>query len=190
MISCLDANADKLVLEQHVPDAVRLLRWEGTLIGPLRIAGRRVSAVVDLIDPIHQFRLDRNLPPVVDQTVIAAHTQIPTLGKLPPVAVQLVGVIAPVKHLGTARHSVFPFSLMCPAAIVIRRHPRQGPCVPEYRSGLLGRLGVVAVDDQGSVDVLRDPLNPHRYSSDYEVWRRWVLEVMYERVLNHHAEAA
>lgn len=188
MTSCLDAGADKLVLEQYVPQAVRLLRWDGILAGPLRIAGRRVSVVVSVIDPVHEHRQARGLGPVVDKTSIEACTQMPALGQLPPVAVQLVGVIAPIRHLGTARHSVFPFSMMCPAGIVMHRSARNKPCVPERRTGLLGRLGVVAVDEHGSVDVMRDPLRPLRYPPDYEVWRRWVLEVMYERALHELAK--
>lgn len=183
MTSCLDVNADKVALEEHVPQAVRLLRWDGLLTGPMRIAGRRVFAVVSVIDPVHEHRQAAGQPPMVDMTSVEAYSHIPALGGLPPVAVQLVGVIATVRHLGTARHSVFPFSTMCPTAIVMRRASRNKPCMPEHRTGLLGRLGVVAVDDHNTVDVLRDPLTPYRYPPDYEVWRRRVLEVMYERAL-------
>jgi len=180
---CVDAHEAMLALEGHVPTAVRLLRWEGRLIGPLRVAGRRVSCVVSLIDPVHQYRQDAGLPPMVDHTEVAIRSEIGQLGELPPAAVHLVGVIGAVRHLGTARHSVFPLSTMCPAVIVMSRCARNSMCVPSNTEGLLARLGVVAVDDHGSVDVLREPLTPHRYPPEYEVWRRWVLEVMYERAL-------
>jgi hypothetical protein len=179
--TCVDHNAEKLALEAHIPAAVGLLRWEGTLVGPVRVAGRRVFAVVSLIGPVHEHRVEIGWGPVVDRTEIAIHSEIAQLGALPPVAVQLVGVIAPVRHMSTARHSVFPFSMMCSAAVVMRRVTSRSVCVPT--GGLLGRLGVVSVDERGSVDVLRDPLAPYRCPPQYEVYRRWVLEVMYERVL-------
>jgi hypothetical protein len=182
--SCV--NDEKLALEQHVPAAVVLLGWDGTLIGPVRFAGRRIFAVASLIGSVHEHRQATGLGPVVDRTEVAIHSEITQLGALPPAAVHLVGVIAPARHLATARHSVFPFSLMCPAAIVMRRATSRSACVPT--GGLLGRLGVVSVDDTGGVDVLRDPLAPHRYPDQYEVYRRWVLEVMYERVLFTQAQ--
>lgn len=177
-----DVNAEKLALEEHVPAAVALLGWEGTLVGPLWIAGRRVSTVVSLIGPVHETRQTAGWGPVVDRLSVEALSAMPGLGPLPPVAVHMVGVVSTVKHLSTARHSVFPLSTMCPAAVLMRRARRAEMCVPEQR-GLLGRLGVVAVDDQESVDVLREPLHPHTYPTQYEVYRRWVLEVMYERAL-------
>lgn len=176
----IQSRTDRPCLDEYFPEAVRLLRWEGTLIGPLRIAGRRIAAVAALDDAVHQHRKATGWAPMVDRTEVSAHLELPQLGKMPEPAVTLVGALGTVLHLSYALHNVFPFSLMCPAAVVMRR--TGSGCVPG-RGLVLGRLGIVMVDDRGSVDVVREPISPPRYPPNYEVYRRWVLEVMYERAL-------
>lgn len=167
-------------LDQHLPAAVELLGWDGQLVGPLRVFGRRIVTCARLLTGVHTHRVAASLTPVIDKTEAAIWAWPEMRHRIPPPAVQLVGVIAPGRHWRTARMSVAPFTGMCPTAVLLPREVARRACVPDCTYA--GRdMGVVVVDEHGAVDVWRN--RPVVFDhAPTEVLERWVLELVYDRL--------
>lgn len=153
-------------------DAVTALGWEGTVVGPVTLLGRRVVLVVDLLPEVHAHRQTTKWPPVTEWTELSMRADL--VGDAPPPAVQLRGVLAPGTHWRTALFGCAPFVGMCPTAVLLPREAAKA-CVPD-RS--LHRVGVVGTQG-GQVDVRRTPKPPHPDRVELDTVQRWVLEVAY-----------
>lgn len=173
-----DYRAERVALEAHLPAAVEQLGWAGSLVGPMRIVGRRVMLAAQLFPSVHALRQEQGWPPVLDRVEVATWSWPEFRGKAPMPAVMLWGAIVPARYWATARFAAAPFTEMCPTAVLMPRSARR-PCVPD--GPLLSGAGVVVADEHG-VDVLREPARWATLRAE-ATYHRLALEHIYDRLL-------
>ena len=160
-------------------DAITALGWDGTVVGPTTILGRRVVLFVDLLPKAHAHRRATQCGPVIDRDEVSMWSWPEFAQDAPPVAVRLYGVLAPGTHWRTALFGCSAFVGMCPTAVLLPWDAAK-VCVPDrslYEVGVVGTQG-------GQVDVRREPkFNELRKHGDLDAVQRWVLEVAYAATL-------
>ena len=180
----VDAHEVTEQLSGLIRAAATALGWDGTVVGPVTLLGRRVGVMAELDPEVHAQRQASGWPPVIDRFEVA-QWEWPELAALVPApAVRVTGVIAPSKHWLTALFRASVFARSWPTAVLLP-HDYARVCVPpaaQYRVGVLGVTG-------GEVDVLREcPRVPDR------VWlsavERWALEVVYAELLTQPVREA
>ncbi|MFB9430296.1 hypothetical protein [Streptoalloteichus tenebrarius] len=175
--------------EQLAARAAELLGWRGVVLPPMSLLGRRVVPVAELLPDRHAERLCWGVGPVTDRTAVSTWVWPEMLGRVPPPAVRLVGVLAPARHWRTALTSAVPFARLCSSATVL---PSAVTVAEDYvtngmlRSRLYG-VAVLTADPDGAVGLeLPGPAEEDRVI-DVDLATssavRWMHEVLYDRVL-------
>lgn len=179
--SALPAAPDRLA-----PQAVRLLDWQGVLLPPMKLLGRKVVVLAELLPAAHAERLALGCPPVTDRTTVSTWVWPEMVDRVPPPAIRLRGVLAPAKHWRTALVAAVPFGRFCDVGIVI---PESVTATADYRENCLPRavehgVEVLTANEQGTVSLVQHA-EPARDANAIEpsVFR-WINELVYEKLLD------
>ncbi|MGB8202504.1 MAG: hypothetical protein WCF33_22940, partial [Pseudonocardiaceae bacterium] len=97
-IWALDA-AEVLSAPDHLACVgVGALGWDGVVLPPMVLLGRRVVAVATLLDDVHERRISSGWGPVTDRVSVSTWDWPELRHLAPPPAVTLSGIIAPARH--------------------------------------------------------------------------------------------
>ncbi|MGH3785503.1 MAG: hypothetical protein ACRDRG_02900 [Pseudonocardiaceae bacterium] len=166
--------------------AVGALGWDGVVMPPMVLLGRRVVVVAELIGDVHESRIDSGWGPVTDRLSVSTWNWPEMQHLVPPPAVQLNGIIAPARHWRTGLTGAAPFTGLCPTALLLPAHiARNVECLSHaeyYGPTVLAAAGQHDVDAD-AVDVVHAgrsrPLATRRPTET----SRWVHELVYDRLL-------
>lgn len=173
-----------------VAPAVAVLGWDGVVLPLVRLLGRRVVVVAELVGPAHSQRIATGWAPVTDRTSVSTWHWPEMAHLVPPPAVRLRGLVAPARHWRTGLTATGPFTGLCATAMLLpadiardvqclRQADRFGPTV-------VATAGVSDVDPD-AVDVVQAGRPGPMPSTRLPVLSRWVHEVVYEQLLAHAA---
>lgn len=165
--------------------SVSALGWSGSVLPPVKILGRHVVPVAELVPDAHAERLCNGCAPVLDRTEIATWSWPEMQGRVPSPAARISGILAPARHWRSALTAAVPFArftstaIVLPSTAVLDRDFQQS-CPPRAR-----QFGVTALAaDTESVQVVlpgrsfddAPPTEPTAVS-------RWINEVIYQQLL-------
>jgi hypothetical protein len=176
----LPAAPDRLA-----PQAVELLGWQGVLLPPMTLLGRRVVVMAELLPDVHAERLAVGCRPETDRTTVATWVWPEMAGRAPSPAVRLVGVLALARHWRSALVGVVPFGRFCDVGIVL---PEAVTTTEDYQQNCLPRaieygVEVLTADADGQVS-LAQHAEPARDVDDQQpAVFRWMNELVYEKLL-------
>lgn len=173
-----------------VAPAVAVLGWDGVVLPPLLLLGRRVVIVAELDGPAHSRRIATGWAPVTDRTSVSTWHWPEMAHLVPPPAVRLRGLVAPARHWRTGLTAAGPFTGLCATAMLLpadvardaqclRQADRFGPTVVATAS--------VSDVDPDAVDVVQAGRPGPVASPRPPGISRWVHEVVYERLLAYAA---
>lgn len=178
-------------VEELADLAVGALNWHGNILSPVKLLGRRIVPVAELVPEAHAERLCVGSEPVLDRTEIATWVWPEMEDRVPPPAARITGVLAPARHWRTALTAAVPFARFASTAIVV---PRWVSDADDFLSTCLIRarqFGIAVLSaDENSVRVELDgrcfedaPPVEHTAVS------RWVNEVVYDELLSAESQA-
>jgi hypothetical protein len=165
-----------------------MLGWDGVVLPPMMLLGRRVVVVAQLLDDVHERRISSGWRPVTDRVTVSTWAWPEMRHLVPPLAVQMRGIIAPARHWRTGLTGAAPFAELGPTALLLPAHiARNVECVAHAEhcgSTVLAAAGPHDVDPH-AVDVVhvgrtRSATTTHLTAAT----RRWVHEVVYDRLLS------
>jgi hypothetical protein len=167
------------------------LAWSGTVLPAIKLLGRHVVPVAELVPDAHAERLCFGSEPVRDRAEIATWVWPGMDGRVPPAAARITGMLAPARHWRSALTAAVPFARFTSTAIAVPRALTDGK---DFASTCLIRarqLGVAVLS--ADVDGVRVEL-PGRCFDDappveHNAVSRWVNEVVYEQLLATEAPA-
>ena len=161
------------------------LGWHGTVLPPVKLLGRRVVPVAELVPDAHAERVSLGSVPVLDRTEISTWVWPEMDGRVPPQAARINGMLAPARHWRSALTAAVPFARFTSAAIVLpkavtEREDFAGGCLLRARQFGIAVLSAdsegVQVELPGRCFADGPPIEPTAVS-------RWVNEVVYDRLL-------
>jgi hypothetical protein len=180
-------QAEILSAPDHLARAAAgALGWDGVVLPPMVLLGRRVVPVATLIADVHERRLRSGWGPVTDRVSVSTWDWPEIRHLVPAPAVRLRGIIAPARHWRTGLTSAAPFAGLCSTALLLPAHiARNVECLTHaeyYGPTVLAAAGPYDVDPE-AVDVVqagrRHPVETARPA----VNSRWIYEMVYERLL-------
>jgi hypothetical protein len=175
----LPAPADELAAA-----AAQRLGWSGIVLPEMKLLGRRVCLVVQLVTEVHAERICLGQLPVTDRASVATWVWPEFNGKVPAPAARVVGAIAVARHWRTGLANAVPFLRYGDAAIVlptsvVLSHDYVANCLPRARAY---GVGVVRTEPDAMVD-LDLPGRAERAPADVDGVHRWISELAYDRIL-------
>ncbi|WP_433870748.1 hypothetical protein [Saccharopolyspora sp. CA-218241] len=163
--------------------AVDPLGWPGSVLPPVKLLGRRVVAVAELVPEAHAERLCLGSAPVLDRAEIATWVWPEMSGRVPPAAARISGLLAPARHWRTALTAAVPFARFAATAIVV---PKSVAVAPDFAETCLIRarqfgIAVLSAD----ADEVRVELPGRGFAEPGEdtAISRWVNEVVYGQLV-------
>lgn len=166
--------------------AAGALGWDGVVLPPMVLFGRRVVVVATLVGEGHEHRSRSGWPPVTDWVSVCMWDWPEMRRSVPAPAVRLSGVIAPARHWRTALFGAAPFTGVCPGAVLMPAQiARNGECLAHaeyYGVTVLAAAGPGERDPE-AVDVVQVGRCRRVESRSQIVFSRWVHEMVYERLL-------
>lgn len=165
--------------------SVDALEWQGSVLPPVKLLGRHVVPVAELVPDAHAERLCFGSEPVLDRTEIATWVWPEMEGRVPPSAAHLAGMLAPARHWRSALTAAVPFARFTSTAIVI---PKSVTDAPDFMSTCLIRarqFGVAVLSAEGeSVQVeLAGRSFADAPPVEHTPVSRWINEVVYQQLL-------
>ncbi|HET9254382.1 MAG TPA: hypothetical protein VFO16_04155 [Pseudonocardiaceae bacterium] len=187
-------NVEVLSAPDHLAlAAVAALGWDGVMLPPMVLLGRRVVVVAKLIDEVHEHRVSLGWRPMIDRMSVSTWDWPEMKHLVPTPAVHLTGVIAPARHWRTGLTSAAPFAGLCPTALLLPAHiARNVECLSYaecYGPAVLAAAGPHDVDPE-AVDVVHAGRSRAATATPLTATSRWVYEMVYERLLALRLEAA
>lgn len=169
--------------------AASALGWDGVVLPPMVLLGRRVVVVASLLGEVHERRLNSGWRPVTDRVSVSTW-EWPEMRQLVPApAVRLNGIIAPARHWRTGLTGAAPFAGLCPTALLLPAHiARNVECLSHaeyYGPTVLAAAGPHDVDPD-AVDVVHVGRTRAVATTPSTVTTRWVYEMVYDRLLAVH----
>jgi len=166
--------------------AADTLGWDGVVLPPMVVLGRRVVVVATLLSEVHEHRISSGWGPVTDRLSVATWDWPEMKALAPAPAVRLNGIIAPARHWRTGLTSAAPFAHLCPTALLLPAHiARNVECLTHaecYGPAVVAAAGPHDVDPQ-AVDVV----HPGRFrpvaTGHPTTMSRWAHEMVYDRLL-------
>ena len=166
--------------------AVGALGWDGVVLPPMVLLGRRVVVVANLIDEVHERRISSGWGPVTDRVSVSTWNWFEMQHLVPPPAVQLSGVIAPARHWRTGLTGAAPFAGLCATALLLPAHiARNVECLTHaeyYGPTVLAAAGPDDVDPE-AVDVVHAGCPGPIAARHPAATSLWVHELVYDRLL-------
>ena len=162
------------------------LGWDGVVVPDVAVLGQQVSAVVRLLPDVHEWRTQNGWPPRADPSWFRSWFEPEAHDRLPVAAVELVGVLVSESTTDRALQSCGTLLTLAPCAVML---PRSGES-QAWSYIELDYYGIgVLVADESSAELM---VPPEDRSPEFgpSLFGRWLLEVLYERVLKEsHAPA-
>lgn len=176
----LPAKADELAAA-----AARDLGWQGIVLPEMKLLGRRISLVAQLMPDAHAERICLGQAPEVDRATVATWVWPEFNGRVPAPAVRIVGAIAVARHWRTGLINAVPFLRFCDAAMVL---PMSVVITNDYLVNCLPRArayGVAIASASPGPEVRMDlPGRADRVAADVDGTHRWLGELAYEQILS------
>ncbi|MGH3883721.1 MAG: hypothetical protein ACRDSG_03865 [Pseudonocardiaceae bacterium] len=184
---CASDSVEVLSAPDHLARAaVDTLGWDGVVLTPIVLLGRRVVVVANLIDEVHEQRISSGWSPVTDRVSVSTWSWPEMQHLVPPPAVSLRGVIAPARHWRTGLTGAAPFAGLCATALLLPAHiARNVECLTHaeyYGPTVLAAAGPNDVDPE-AVDVVHTGYPGPVANSRPAASSRWVHELVYDRLL-------
>jgi hypothetical protein len=180
-------TAEVLSAPEHLACAAAdALGWEGVVLPPMVLLGRRVVAVATLLGEVHEHRFGSGWGPVTDRVSVSTWDW-PEMQRLAPIpAVRLSGIIAPARHWRTGLTGAAPFARLCPTALLLPAHiARNVECLSHaahYGPTVLAAAGPHDVDPE-AVDVVHVGRSRSAATTPLTATSRWVHEMVYDGLL-------
>ena len=169
-----------------VAAAVTVLGWDGAVLPPVLLLGRRVVVVAELDGLAHSQRIATGWAPVTDRTSVSTWHWPEMAHLVPPPAVQLRGLVAPARHWRTGLAAAGPFTGLCATAMLLPADvARDAQCLRQadrFGPTVVATAGVSDVDPD-AVDVVQPGRPGPMPCTRPPVVSRWVHEVVYEQLL-------
>jgi hypothetical protein len=169
--------------------AVDALGWDGVVLPPMVLLGRRVVAVANLIADVHQRRISSGWGPVTDRLSVSTWDWPEMRHLVPAPAVELSGIIAPARHWRTGLTGAAPFVGLCPTALLLPAHiARNVECLTHaeyYGPTVLAAAGPDDVDPE-AVDVVHAGRSRAVATAQPTKITRWIYEMVYDRLVKLH----
>ncbi len=166
--------------------AAGALGWDGVVLPPMVMLGRRVVAVANLIADVHQRRISSGWGPVTDRVSVSTWDWPEMRHLVPAPAVELSGIIAPARHWRTGLTGAAPFAGLCPTALLLPAHiARNVECLTHaeyYGPTVLAAAGPHDVDPE-AVDVVHAGRSRAVATAQPTTITRWIYEMVYDRLL-------
>lgn len=188
----VDARPERLLPSVELPapveelavNAANRLGWQGTVLPPMTLLGRRVIVVAEILADAHAERICLGAEPVADRATVSTWVWPELAGRVPPPAVRILGVLSVARHWRTGLVSTVPFGRYAETAVVLpwwsaTTHDYLVNCLPRAR-----RFGVnlLTADPEG-VTELDLPAAVECPLVEQDATSRWLNEVIYERML-------
>jgi len=171
--------------------AAEALGWGGTVLPPVKMLGRHVVPVAELVPDAHAERLCFGSEPVLDRAEIATWVWPEMDGRVPPPGAHLAGMLAPARHWRTALTAAVPFARFTSTAIVV---PKSVTDADDFVSTCLIRarqFGVAVLS--ADADRVQVELEGRSFADappiEHTAVSRWVNEVVYQQLLAAEAPA-
>ncbi|GAB3554995.1 hypothetical protein J2S53_002106 [Actinopolyspora lacussalsi] len=165
---------------QQFEHAARVLGWHGHLVSNVEVLGSRFTAVTRLRPDVHQWRTAHDWPPQAEPSGVHAWAEPDGPEQVPVPAVDLIGVMVRVSKARRATRACGTLLTIAPCAAVL---PGDHP----YRPWALTELDYYGI---GAVTTYRDGparlvLSPEDRRAEFgtSLFERWLLELLYQRVL-------
>ncbi|WP_083661087.1 hypothetical protein [Actinophytocola xanthii] len=175
----LPAQVDELAAT-----AARELGWQGVVLPEMKLLGRRVCLVAQLIPDAHAERICLGQGPEVDRATVSTWVWPEFCGRVPEPAVRVVGVLAVARHWRTGLVNAVPFLRWSDAAMVL---PMSVVLTNDYLVNCLPRArayGVGVISSAPGPDVDLDlPGRGERAPAPVDGTQRWLTELAYEQIL-------
>lgn len=167
--------------DRFAPQVAAELGWQGAVLPPMTVLGRRVIIVAELLPEVHRDRVLRGWGPVTDRLSVAMWSWPELAGEVPEPAVRICGVIASARHWRTALIAASPFAGLAPTALLLPPGPAREPaCL--IQAEFYG-AAVVATADRDLVDLVQQGRRGRLATACSTTISRWVHEVVYDRVV-------
>lgn len=167
-------------MPQHLSHAASALGWRGVVVPDVAALGQRASAVVRVRQDVHAWRKHHGWPPNPSPSWFRTWFEPTLYDQLPLAAVELVGVLVSESTVDRALQSCGTLMTLAPCAVVLPMPQRADPW-PFIELDYYG-IGVVGVDDEGTALVEVPPENRVDEFGP-SLFGRWLLEVLYDRVI-------
>ncbi|MGH3821643.1 MAG: hypothetical protein ACRDRA_02170 [Pseudonocardiaceae bacterium] len=166
--------------------AASAMGWDGVVLPPMVLLGRRVVAVANLIADVHESRVSSGWRPVTDRVSVSTWDWPEMRHLVPAPAVALCGIIAPARHWRTGLTGASPFAGLCPTALLLPAHiARNVECLSHaecYGPTVLAAAGPHDVDSE-AVDVVHAGRSRVTTTTQLTATTRWIYEMVYDRLL-------
>lgn len=167
--------------DRFAPQVASELGWDGTVLQPMTVLGRRVIVVAELLEDVHYDRKLRGWCPVTERMSVAMWSWPEFADSAPEPAVRIRGVIASARHWRTALTAATPFAGLAGTALLLPPGPAREPgCL--IQAEFYG-VAVVATADRDRVDLVQPGRRGRLATAGSTTICRWVHEVVYERVV-------
>lgn len=181
-------EAEILCAPEHLADAaVSALGWDGTVLAPAPLLGRRVVVVADLLTEAHERRIRSGWGPVTDRVSVSMWHWPEMKHLAPPPAVRLRGVLAPARHWRTGLAGTAPFAGLCATALLLPAHiARDMECLlhaAQHGPTVMAAAGPEDLDPD-AVDVVQKGRPAPMADIPASVLSCWVHELVYDRLLS------
>ena len=171
---------------QQLEHAALALGWEGHLVPDVEVLGARFTAVARIRPDIHRWRTENGWEPELNPTWFRSWSEPSVHDHLPLPAVDLLGILVPVAKARHAVRACGTLMTLAPCTVVL---PLDHPYKP-WRMIELDYYGIGAVN--AGPDAAELVLRPEDRTSEFgsSLFGRWLLEVLYSRVLERVSETA
>lgn len=167
--------------DRFAPQVAAELGWQGAVLQPMTVLGRRVIMVAELLPEVHRDRCLRGWAPVTDRLSVAMWAWPELAGTAPEPAVRIRGVIASARHWRTALIAATPFAGLAPTALLLPPGPAREPhCLAQAE---FYGAAVVATADRDRVDLVQPGRHGRLATAGSTTISRWVHEVVYDRLV-------
>jgi hypothetical protein len=175
----LPAQVDELAAT-----AARELGWQGVVLPEMKLLGRRINLVAQLMPDAHAERICLGQRPEIDRATVSTWVWPEFTGRVPEPAVRIVGALAVTRHWRTGLVNAVPFLRYCDAAVVL---PMSVVISNDYVVNCLPRARAYGVGlcsaEPGPEITLDLAVRGDRAPAGVDGTHRWINELAYEQLL-------